>query len=209
MGELKHWTERSTDDFLYKIGWDFVAQIERLIDSGETTQAALAEKLGVSKGRVSQVLNNPGNITLKNIVRYARALGKKVSIVAYDDGDPDNHKGPVNSEIFLTCWERAGGPADFFSLNDGSSYTTVLSLPDNRPNLQGVLGGGVDSSAGTLLTFGVRNDVPAKQSGAGLLGILGDALEESTREQFKTAENSDFFNHANVGRDVGRVLEYI
>ncbi len=134
MGELKHWTERSVEDFLYKIGWDFVAQIEKLIDSGETTQAALAEKLGVSRGRVSQVLSNPGNVTLKNIVRYARALGKKVSVVAYDDGDPDNHNGPVNSEIFLSCWERAGKPADFFSLNDGTSYTIILPSPDNREN---------------------------------------------------------------------------
>jgi predicted XRE-type DNA-binding protein len=120
MAELKHWTERSVDDFLYKIGWDFVAQIEHLIESGQTSQAALAESLGVSKGRVSQVLSNPGNLTLKNIVRYARALGKKVSVVAYDDADPDNQRGPINAEIFSACWERAGKPTDYFALNDAS-----------------------------------------------------------------------------------------
>ena len=131
MAELKHWTERSTEDFLYKIGWDFIAQIEKLIDSGGTTQDALAKKLGVSKGRVSQVLRNPGNVTLKNIVRYARALGRKVSIIAYDDGDPDNHNGPVNAEIFLSCWEAAGKPADFFSLSNGAAYIITIGPSDN------------------------------------------------------------------------------
>jgi transcriptional regulator with XRE-family HTH domain len=131
VGELKHWTERSTEDFQYKIGWDFVSQIEKLIDSGETTKASLAEKLGVSKGRVSQVLSNPGNITLKNIVRYARALGKKVSIVAYDDRDPDNHNGPINSGVFLACWERAQKPADFFALNDGTSLIITVQPPND------------------------------------------------------------------------------
>ncbi len=126
MGKLNHWTERSTDDFLYKIGWDFIAQIEKSIDSGEITQAALAKKLGVTKGRVSQVLKRPGNLTLRNIVRYSRALGKKVSIVQYDDGDPDNQNGPINAEIFSACWERSGQPADFFSLGEMSSDSLVV-----------------------------------------------------------------------------------
>ena len=84
----------------------------------------------VSPGRVSQVLNNPGNLTLKNTVRCARALGMKVAVVAYEDGDPKNKKGLVNSEIFHACWKNAGSPSDFFAL---SATTGALQLEDAVP----------------------------------------------------------------------------
>jgi plasmid maintenance system antidote protein VapI len=77
----RHWTAATTEDFLYRIAADYVSQLERIMDASETSQTKLAERLKVSKGRVSQVLNNPGNLTLKKIVEYARALGKKVAIV--------------------------------------------------------------------------------------------------------------------------------
>lgn len=115
---VKHWTERSTDDFLYKVGADFVTQIEKVMDDNDVSQAQLASTLGVSKGRVSQILNNPGNLTLRNVVQYARALGQKVSIVSYDDGDAQNKRGLVNAEIFAACWDRLGKPADFFELRE-------------------------------------------------------------------------------------------
>lgn len=120
MAELnKHWTEKSTDDFLYRIGADFVSQIERLL--GTQSKASLARKLGVSAGRISQVLNNPGNLTLKTMIEYARALGLKISVVTYDDGDPKNLNGPVDAEIFEQCWIRHGKPLDFYALNASTS----------------------------------------------------------------------------------------
>lgn len=119
MGKLnRHWTEESTTDYLYKIGADYVRQIGQKIGDGEGTKKQLAHRLGVSKGRVSQVLNHPGNITLRTIVEYARVLGLKVAVVAYDDGDPRNYDGPLNSEIFASCWAMLGKPKDFFDLKD-------------------------------------------------------------------------------------------
>jgi transcriptional regulator with XRE-family HTH domain len=112
-----HWTNKSIEDFLYRVGSDYIVQIEHAMDERGINQSALAQQLDVTEGRVSQVLNNPGNLTLKKIIAYARALRKKVAIIAYDDDDPDNHKGPVNSEIFVKCWEKAGRPSDFFELN--------------------------------------------------------------------------------------------
>jgi transcriptional regulator with XRE-family HTH domain len=111
-----HWTERSVNDFLYRIASDFVTQLKQRIQSETVSKAKLAEKLGVSKGRVSQILNNPGNLTLKMIIKCARALGMKVAIVAYDDGDQTNERGPINSEIFRVCWENSGKPIDFWSI---------------------------------------------------------------------------------------------
>lgn len=115
----KHWTEGSTDDFLYRIGADFVSRIERLL--GTQSKASLAKKLGVSAGRISQVLNNPGNLRLKTMIQYARALGLKIAVVAYDDGDPKNLNGPVDAEIFEQCWVRSGKPLDFFALKASTS----------------------------------------------------------------------------------------
>ncbi len=126
MAELtKHWTEREVDDFLYRIASDFVRQIYKLLGTTETSQALLAKNLGVSQGRISQVLNNPGNLTLRQIIRYARALGRKVSIVAYDDSDPDNLNGPINADIFAICWEQAGKPVDFFALRDSEAESAT------------------------------------------------------------------------------------
>jgi transcriptional regulator with XRE-family HTH domain len=119
--KYSHWTEKSADDFLYKIAADFVRQIESAMKNAGVNQSDLAKRLKVSEGRVSQVLNNPGNLTLKKIVEYVRALGRKVAIVEYDDHDPDNINGPVNSEIFAKCWQIAGNPADYFALEGAAS----------------------------------------------------------------------------------------
>lgn len=109
-----HWTTSSEEDFLYRIAFDFIHQLEMAMDRFAITQADLANRIGVSEGRVSQVFNNPWNLTLKNMVRYGKAIGHKVSIVAYDDGDRKNANGPIPSEIFTRCWERCGRPTDYF-----------------------------------------------------------------------------------------------
>lgn len=125
----KHWTAKGTDAFVYRISSDFVLQLEKKMN-GEVSQNDLARMLNVSKGRVSQVLNNPGNLTIKKIVQYSRALGMKVAIVAYDDGDPTNQNGPINSEIFSRCWQKQGSPRNFFALNEPTSVIrTMPPLP--------------------------------------------------------------------------------
>jgi transcriptional regulator with XRE-family HTH domain len=130
MAELTHhWTEKSTDDFLYRIAADFIRQIETAMKSADVNQAELAKRLKVSEGRVSQVLNNPGNLTLRKIVEYVRALGRKVAIVEYNDADPGNLNGPVNSEIFAKCWYDAGMPADFFALENATTRYVLEPIP--------------------------------------------------------------------------------
>jgi transcriptional regulator with XRE-family HTH domain len=116
-----HWTSRSTADFVHRISSDFVFQIENRMEEEPINQSNLAKRLGVSDGRVSQVLRNPGNITLKKMVEYAQALGMKVAIVAYDDGDPKNENGPINSQIFTASWKRLGRPNDFFAFHKCAS----------------------------------------------------------------------------------------
>lgn len=144
----KHWTERSVKDFLHRIASDFILQLEKKMDSLPMTQIELAKELNISEGRVSQILNNPGNLTLAKIVEYSRALGLKVAIVAYENND-GNGGVPVNSEIFSICWERQGKPADFFSLKE-----SVVEVGDEFALL------GVEQTATHAETiFSPKNDV--------------------------------------------------
>ena len=124
MPQNRHWTAESNDAFLHRISSDFIAQLEKRLEALPITQGALARKLGVSEGAVSHILNNPQNLTLKTVVAYARALGIKVSIVAYDDDDPQNERGPIDSEIFSGCWGNAGSPRNFWDLKEAKTATT-------------------------------------------------------------------------------------
>lgn len=131
--ENRDWTSRSTDDFVSRITFDFARQIEQCLDAKEENQAILAGNLGLTEGRVSQTLNHPASMSLKTVVRYARAVGRKVAIVLYNDGDHENSRGPINSEIFSNCWEKSGKPSDFFELRSAKTsdiqYTIVAPLP--------------------------------------------------------------------------------
>ena len=117
MDKMTHWTNRSPEDFLYSIASDFIEQIEGKMEALGMRQNQLADAARVSKGYVSRVFKNPGNLSLETIVKFARSVGMKASILAYEDmNDPDNTRGPINADIFRTCWQLAGTPSDMWSL---------------------------------------------------------------------------------------------
>jgi transcriptional regulator with XRE-family HTH domain len=116
VNDKRHWTESSLSDFIYRIGSDFISQIEMKLEEGSLTQKSLAIQLKVSEGSVSQVLKSPGNLQLDTMVKYARACGMKMSVLLYDDGDKENKRGPIHPDIFRMCWEFSGRPSDFFAL---------------------------------------------------------------------------------------------
>ena len=124
-----HWTERSIEDYIFSIGADFIGQLEDKMEAEGLSQNDLALRLGKTKGRVSQVFNRPGNLTLGNIVKYSRALSIKASIVAYQDDDPKNKKGPINSEVFRASWEKCGKPRDLWDIQHmvSNSVTVVYT----------------------------------------------------------------------------------
>lgn len=130
-----HWTAGNNKAFLHAIAFDFIAQLQQRMEELPLKQEELAKKLGVTEGAVSKVLNNPQNLTMKTMVNYARAVGMKVAIVAYDDNDLQNEGGPINSEIFTTCWKNAGRPRDFWSLRDGSANLTVVNTQSASPQV--------------------------------------------------------------------------
>ncbi|WP_073697193.1 helix-turn-helix transcriptional regulator [Mycobacterium sp. ST-F2] len=65
---------------------DLAGQVMRLLhqalEASGLDQKALAEKLGVTQGRVSQVLNGDGNMKVAAVARYLRALGYETRLSA-------------------------------------------------------------------------------------------------------------------------------
>jgi transcriptional regulator with XRE-family HTH domain len=128
-----HWTTGNDKAFLFKIVDDFIMQIEKKMEALNISQGKLAKKLRVSKGRVSQVMSNPGNVSLLTVIKYSRSLGMKVALIAYEDNDPKNIKGPINSEVFMSCWEKCYKPRDLWdmkSLQANQAPSVLLSAMD-------------------------------------------------------------------------------
>ncbi len=108
--QTAHWTESSPQNFAYRVASDFVEQVRELMKTKGWSQNKFAKKLNLTPGRISQILNNPGNLTLETMAAWARKLGVKMTVTLYDDGDRGNKRGPVNAEVFRLCWEKAGRP---------------------------------------------------------------------------------------------------
>ncbi len=129
MDKLKgHWTQRNIAAFVHRVSFDFVTQIQKRLEQAHISKKQLARSLNVTPSRVSQVLNDPGNLTLANAVEYAKGAGLKVALIAYDDGDSENNNGPINAEIFEQCWKLQGSPVDFFDLVNVAASTCKISM---------------------------------------------------------------------------------
>lgn len=153
-----HWTNRSNKDFLFRIAADFVAQLGDKMESMSISRDELAQRLGVTKGRVSQILNNPGNITLGKVIEYARTLEMKVSIVAYEDDDPNNERGPINSAVFNICWEKCGKPQDFWAFEENEVMATS-TVENTRQYIN------IQTEAAAMEWFIVRDELAVPLSG--------------------------------------------
>jgi len=133
LNPAKHWTSRSVEDFTYRIASDFLAQVENQIEKYGPSKTELAQRLERTAGRISQMFN-PGNITVGSAVRLCGAVGMKVALVAYDDGDLANNNGPINSEIFHQCWKQMGSPTDFYELQHAIAPVRHFGYTDEAAN---------------------------------------------------------------------------
>lgn len=111
-----HWTFESEVNLQTRIASDFLAQIEEKIAEKDWTHAEVANALGVTEGRISQVFNNPGNLTLKTMMKMAAAVDLLVSVVAYSLGEASQESGPVASGIFDACWKKLQKPKTHWDL---------------------------------------------------------------------------------------------
>lgn len=65
---------------------DLAAQVAGLLEqalaASPLDQKALSEAIGVTEGRVSQIMNGDGNLRVAAVARYLRAMGYEVSLSA-------------------------------------------------------------------------------------------------------------------------------
>jgi transcriptional regulator with XRE-family HTH domain len=119
MNNTLHWTQRSPEDFLYSIASDFIEDLKNRMRSLGMSQTKLARAARVNKSYISRIFKDPGNLSLDTIVKLARTVGMKVSIVPYvDPDDPNNERGPIGSDIFRWCWEHADRPVDAWDIRE-------------------------------------------------------------------------------------------
>ncbi len=118
--------------FRYQITFDFVTSLSHRMKLKNITQKKLAQKLGVTEGRISQVINNPGNFTLQSMVEWAHAVEMKPSVILYDDKDPNYQKPPVYADAFVQLWDIHGKPHNF---GDIQAIRDLCSQCERRINL--------------------------------------------------------------------------
>lgn len=122
---MTHWTSENLNAFIRRVTFDYWTQIQKRMEIVPVTQSELATMFEVSESAVSQTLNNSRNSQMKTLASYAHALQSKFAVVLYEDTDPEN--GPVNSEIFTLCWEKAGKPHTFGEVRKLPTMTSFAS----------------------------------------------------------------------------------
>ncbi|MFZ3342958.1 MAG: hypothetical protein WA213_18900 [Terriglobales bacterium] len=118
--KMQHWSAGNPVRMVRAISFDFIAQLEtRIEEIPGFNNKELAKRLGVSLGRVSQVMNSPGNFTIRNAALYANAVDRNVTIVMYPL-DPNGDQAPISGDVFRACWDIAGRPKNMFEIHDSS-----------------------------------------------------------------------------------------
>jgi len=124
-------TDTSSDvmQHLSSITFNAITQIQAIFETSGLKQAELAEKLGITEGRVSQILNADTGMTLKQMVRLVRTMGLKACVLFYNDGDARDKYGPLHPSIFESCWKECGEPKSMQHVSVG--VLTDKPLPAN------------------------------------------------------------------------------
>jgi transcriptional regulator with XRE-family HTH domain len=112
---MPDWTDKSPKHFRFNMAQNFVTRIESKLDELGWSHSEFATTLGVTKGRISRVFNNPGNLTLDTMIRWCRALDLKPAIVVYEDSAVPNRDAPIHPAVFIKCWEALECPTDMWA----------------------------------------------------------------------------------------------
>lgn len=74
----------SKEYWMAKIQMELFAELEKYLSDNNMNRTQFAEKLGVTKGYVSQVLNGDFNHSMSKLVELSLAMGK-VPIIRFED----------------------------------------------------------------------------------------------------------------------------
>ena len=71
-----------------------------LLEKEKVSRKELAERLGKSKGFISQLLNGGRNLTLRTVADILHVLGYRVALMPYKEGEPgqERHTKPQDKQ---------------------------------------------------------------------------------------------------------------
>lgn len=107
---MAHWTSRDMHSYIFAVVSNFVIAVEIYMEEHGKNYKDLAKLLNAGIDEVMVKVNNPSTFSLADLYRWTKALGIKFIIFMYDDQDPSNIQGPLNTEILRQCWELLGKP---------------------------------------------------------------------------------------------------
>lgn len=90
------WERELSDDpgyIAHGLLCELTEDICRAMDQQGITRTELADRLGVSRQYITNFLNTPQNTTLKQIVRFANAVGLEVAMSLTPRGEPSRSEG--------------------------------------------------------------------------------------------------------------------
>lgn len=155
--KTSHWTAGNPLRLVRSISSDFIAQLETRMEHFDGfNHAELAKRLDVTLGRVSQMMNSPGNFTLKNGVVYANGCDMNLAMVAYPK-EAVKTSAPISGDVFRACWEVAGCPTNMFEVAEntvgfGTNNWGVACIGHTWGALPITLGGGTTLTSNTAET---------------------------------------------------------
>lgn len=120
---------RSEAYWVSKIQIDLFSQMERFMSENRLNRTGLAEKLGVTKGYVSQVLNGNFDHKLSKLVSLAMAIGK-VPRVEFFDIEKFIREDRTG---FLTTTQKVIVPISDQFINQPIDYEGSLGEEDEGP----------------------------------------------------------------------------
>lgn len=139
---------------------DLAIQVSRLlylaISRTKITQADLAGRLGVTEGRVSQVLNGDGNVHIATLGRFMRAMGYRIQLRAEPT---EGGLEPIEQQRPRRTREDRRRAAEFSQLAE-----VVTTISTARPN---PVGRWTSSGHPTLRTQSTRSVFSGQYVAAG------------------------------------------
>jgi transcriptional regulator with XRE-family HTH domain len=79
-----------------------------LLEKEKVTRKELAYRLGKTKGFISQLLNGGRNLTLRTVADILHALGYKVSLTPYKEGEEGEQCNIIEFQPWYTQIKRPG-----------------------------------------------------------------------------------------------------
>jgi hypothetical protein len=131
---MAHWTAKSISSYIFAVTSNFVITLENQLTRQKKKYKDLAKALNIPMAEVMYKIDNPQFLSLVECLKWARAAGMKFILVAYDDEDTDNERGPVNCELVRLAWELLGRPDTMTQLREAAKKYNIESKVLDDPD---------------------------------------------------------------------------